>query len=324
MTGNGWASSTQVVSTGSDGHYTSRIVPNPQINVGFGSTVVSGWSATPGTAMTITVYRNGVNLGSVTTGTSPWDGNFSTDLPAGPLAGDILLMEESSGVSRSVTVPTLTARPGATLDRVEGLAPANRPLTAMVWRSQWGLPASSSAVAGADSRYSASFLGQNWDPSTHSPVQPGAACSRLGALYCAPDGQRFQMWNPEPSLPASDSYEPDNDLAAARFYAAPQHHTFHVAGDVDWVRVEVPAGPPLIYTVAARGNAIGHVDLLMPDGLTSIGSWPLDGSGTSGMLLLPGPATYYVRLAADGVSCGSEYDLSVLPVRSYLPVVLRN
>jgi hypothetical protein len=128
------------------------------------------------------------------------------------------------------------------------------------------------------------------------------------------------------AAPAPDGYEPDDDMAGAKNYAGLQHHTFHSADDVDWVRLIVPSGAPLGYHVATHGAFIWqHVEALMPDGVTMLASWySQDGRGVNSSLDLPGPGTYYLRIVPDGVNCYAQYDLLALPARLYLPVLLKN
>jgi hypothetical protein len=129
---------------------------------------------------------------------------------------------------------------------------------------------------------------------------------------------------------AADAYEVDDAAALARIFTVgdPEPHSFHTAGDEDWVKFYAPTG--FIFSVEARQlgtNSDLRLDLYyeQPDGsLLSVDYVDNYGSGTavtesltldfkSGLSeLLPG--VYYVRVSSADTNLfgpGSEYELRI-------------
>ncbi len=75
----------------------------------------------------------------------------------------------------------------------------------------------------------------------------------------------------------ADLYEPDNSMAAARVYTdfgTPEMHTFHVAGDQDWLRFDVKKDHLYVVSTASVNDFTTLVDtviwLFEDDGFTPI------------------------------------------------------
>jgi M6 family metalloprotease-like protein len=107
-----------------------------------------------------------------------------------------------------------------------------------------------------------------------------------------------------------DLYEPDNAAAQAKLIAAgsTQAHTFHVDGDVDWVRFSATAGAR--YTIATSN--LVDVDTVLylygSDGTTLLASDDDGGGGLSSQIVYTAVATntLYARVVQyDGVGTGS-------------------
>ena len=119
-----------------------------------------------------------------------------------------------------------------------------------------------------------------------------------------------------------DSYEPDNSPAQAQWIAADgtrQTHNFHVAGDEDWVKVNLVAGTQYIFQTSNLGsNCDTYLCLYDVDGTTQIVCDDNSaGGGASRLAWIPYMSgTYYmvVRHVSGSVfGTGTSYDLSVAP-----------
>ena len=77
-----------------------------------------------------------------------------------------------------------------------------------------------------------------------------------------------------PSPPGKpDKFEPDDTAAEAQVLtidAPAQEHTFHVPGDVDWIRFATAAGQRYLITTIAVGDIEPELTLFAPDGQTPL------------------------------------------------------
>ena len=149
-----------------------------------------------------------------------------------------------------------------------------------------------------------------------------------------PTATPTQTPTPTPWPPGEpDAFEPDDtpDQAAGLVPSSPPtEHTFHTAGDVDWVSLTVDT--PGYYLLRATAVESIQVTLAMyaPDGVTLLAeAAPEPGSRTTHLpWQAAAPGRYFVRAREpNGLGgAGASYVLTALalPVRLYLPLISRD
>lgn len=131
-----------------------------------------------------------------------------------------------------------------------------------------------------------------------------------------------------PSNPG-DAYEPDNTCAQANALApdgSTQMHTFHVAGDHDWVRFNVIANRRYVITARALGTLVDLV-LVPHRSCDDPTATPWDGFGRDQVLawVADSTGTVYLRLQNRDPAIfgsGAEYQVSVREVSTGAVVIV--
>lgn len=117
---------------------------------------------------------------------------------------------------------------------------------------------------------------------------------------------------PPPPAPTGDSWEVDDSAAQSRTTALGEArgHTFHVAGDVDWVRFTVAAGARVVMTTSnLQGGTDTVLDLFNQSGAARLATDDDGGGGYSSRLAhrFRRGGTYYLRVREYHRSGGPGY-----------------
>jgi len=322
--------------TGPDGNFTYSSAIAFTLYLFLGSSYFDGYTETHGAAVTANLKRGG-NVIATDTPTSDSHGLFEVNFsPEVTQVGDVVVVTTNEGSSATLTLPNLTIQADGPGNRLYGIAPANAPFSVSLWidTSYWNsYGAEGMTKADASGNYSFSTVGLlNFDC---QPVVPGAICTNGEARYSFPSKEHVlysEIHNSEYVSP--DSFEADDTYDTAQAITGLQHHTFHAAGDVDWVKFDVlqsdvDSGVKFLVRTLNLGPGMDTIlELYDADGTTLLVSnddagdntlasqieWTPSAAGTYFVKVLP-IDDYYTRY------CGAFYDLSLLAQRShaYLP-----
>ena len=136
-----------------------------------------------------------------------------------------------------------------------------------------------------------------------------------------------------PWLPGEpDAYEPDDTPSQAGTLvidAPPAEHTFHRAGDVDWVSFAVESPGYYLFRAVSAESVRAVLAVYAPDGETLLAEAAPDSGSTTTHLSwhFAAPGRYFVRVReSNGLGgIGASYLLSglALPYSLYLPLISR-
>lgn len=325
-----------VYSSGATGDVT-RIGPRAfGITITTGATSVYGYSETPDTDVTIKHERAGSTLQTmnVTTSDSAYFYVYFTNTI---LTGDVVRVDTDDGNNAFVVVPNLTAVADGAAQAISGTAVPNEPVTAVLRRflSAYGYYSwNRTVIAAAGGAYSASYAGLTWSYQCQ-PVELAGACVVAVAEYHTEDGHEISLPWVAPGAVSADTYEDDDTPATASTYSAPQTHTFHTAGDVDWVVLTVPAdavGKPYVVQTHDLGWSMGtHLVLYDTDATTVLASavgYFDNGLGSSLRWSPTTAGTYYIAVSPPSSQyaayCDAVYTLTAdVRYDALLPAVIR-
>lgn len=120
--------------------------------------------------------------------------------------------------------------------------------------------------------------------------------------------------------PVPDEYEPDDDYTLANWIemGTKQHHDFHVAGDLDWVRFNATAGMAYVIETSDLGPGCDtYLYLYSTDGITEIESDDDGGDGFGSLIEweCTTDGVYYVMVRhyyEEAIGLSTFYDLSIM------------
>ncbi len=332
----GGQDSAELWNTGPDGHTTFRTSFAFTVNAQKESDYVWGYTELPATSVDVVLRRGEVTVANAST-TSEADGYFAVYL-IDILQGDTLQVQTGDGDSASLSIPELTFSVDAAGNRLYGRSPASQPLQSELIRhynGPWSINRYS-FTADAFGDYSAGFNGLYWERDC-SAVAVGHSCVLPLIYYYDDAGHNVWLEGAYPLPATADAYEDDDLNLHASAYGGIQAHTFHIAGDTDWISFTVPVEdvddnvPYLIETLDLGWGMATNVELYNSS-MGLLGAWYAIESAGRGVSMWWTPAVagiYYLKIWPGGgffPYCDAVYRLQVLPRRSalYLPLVARS
>lgn len=329
---------------GPDGHYTYRWAHAFDANIYYMyNGYIWGYTLYPSSSVTVELW-DGSTLIKTKSDTSWWDdGLYELDLEQNLVAGQRVVVS-SSGLTADVTLPLLTLNQDVVNNRLYGQAPPNEMTLASLrqeykcskngWCARWF---DVLTTANGEGNYSASFDGLrflNGYTDQCFNVQVGRECSYPLLTYYRSDEHALIVDDSSNMYPVgADTYEPDNSSAAAVAYTGTSSHTFHTAGDVDWIAISISpdkVGKTHYLTTNRLGSLADTVLELYGTNGTSLLAYDDDGGGgfASKIAWTPVSAgTYYVKIMPYNSSwagnCGATYDFFIYTEQLFLPLTMR-
>lgn len=326
---------------GIDGGYTMLALATFDVTVYQGSSTLSVRTTRPNAQVRLHHLRGGGTIYDHTA-TSTSSG-FLTFSSAGLfLAGDTV---EVTGLGveapshASIVLTPLTAVGDPARHAVQGLLPPQTDglvhLTRRVPRHSASL--SRPVTSDAKGRYEVFFdPGLTWGGYPRQSCRSvliRERCTVAAVEYRTAAGHSVILTVPDPPPVSADNAEPDNSPATAKPHAGgTQLHSFHVATDVDWVQLDVPAwavGRPVVLRARNLGWGVEvGLALYRADGVTPAPGQSHHESDAEVMIVWRPDAagSYRLRVAPEGTyaaaHCDAVYDLRVDWTQVGLPLVM--
>ena len=325
--------------TGIDGHYTAAWSNAFYVYVAYTDGYVEGYIPIPYAPVKIE-WLNGDGSPIETQNLTAQDsGYFYRYLNSYPFLAGQRIRVTSGSYAIDLTLPTLTINPDVAQNRYIGISlPSSRNEVVLrhfrlCYKGVGTCYSNIYTTTDADTsgNYVASFNGLYF--SDCSPAQVGEACSQGRVRYTRPDEHDMVYWTSYPASVNADTYENDDTFANAVAYTGASSHTFHLSGDVDWIRYVVEGGNVgkrlTLQTYALGSTADTVVELYAPDGITFIASNDDDGDNyTSHLDWTPNTTgTYYIKIrpynSASTNNCGASYRFLITSRDIFLPLIKR-